>query len=97
VTWPRDAKGTIRIEIPELTAEDRELVRMTLYVDEPGRTPRALAINLKPGGTIKLAERWAGVRVRVAPFSSLGGGGEAALWRKYPGGLHLRLIAVAEG
>jgi hypothetical protein len=96
VTWPSNAKGTVRIDLPDLGPEDRERVRITLYVDGPGDAPRVVARDMKSGDTIDAAERWRGVRVRVAPVT-LPRGGEAALWRKYPGGLHVRMTDVGQG
>jgi hypothetical protein len=96
VTWPNTAKGTIRIDLPDLRPEDRERVRVTLYVEGPGGAPHVLVRDLKSGDTIDSAEQWRGARVRVGTFTFFTGG-EAALWRKYPGGLHVRLTDVGQG
>jgi hypothetical protein len=92
VTWPKDSRGTVRVEIAGLAAEDLARLHFSLYVDNPNEKFGMIFGNMRPGVTVASAERWAGVRVRIAPF--LYEGGEAALWKKYPAGLHIRVIAT---
>jgi len=92
VTWPKEARGTVRVEIPGLDSNDRELLHLSLYIDNPGEEFNLIVRNMRPGVSVASAERWAGVRVRIAPFFYPGG--EAALWKKYPSGLHIRLVAT---